>query len=138
MRPDYAYVINSIIPWAVAYLVFSNFIILGALRNASESIFDYSVTNGSYLLYNNHSTPRFLKELAGNLTALFSNSSTEEIAQYNQTCTGNNECLLTIARTGNIHEGELIMAAYRIEQYIRELSGKVSNSLQLRVQRDKS
>ena len=114
------------------------FIILGALRNASESVFDYSVTNGSYLLYNHHSTPRFLKELVGNLTALFSNSSTEEIAQYNRICTGNEECLLTIARSGNIREGELIMAAYRKEQYKKELLGKVSNSLQLKVLRDKS
>ena len=132
--------VNSIISWAGAYLGFIRlyFIILGALRNASESIFDYHLTNGSYSLYNNHSKPRFLEDLVGNLTALFSNSSRKEIAQYNSTCMGNKQCLLTIARTGDLHEGELIIEAYHKEQYRKEMLGKVSNGLELTVLRDKS
>ena len=103
----------------------SIYFIIGALKDETESIFHYSLTNGNYSLYNDHhSKPRFLEDLVGNLTALFSTSSTEEVARFNSTCMGNKQCLLTIARTGNINEGKLIMETYRKEQYAQEIIGK--------------
>ena len=100
---------------------------IGALQNESESIFDYSLTNGNYLLYNDHhSKPRFLEDLVGNLTALFSNSSKAEVETYTSTCMGNKHCLLAIARTGKLNEGERVMDAYHQKQYKQEVIGNVS------------
>ena len=87
-------------------------------------MFDYSLTNGSFDLYNtNHTKPRFLEDLVQNLTALFSNSSQEEIETYNTTCEGYEQCLLAIARTGNLQQGQLIMQNIHEEQFRKELAG---------------
>ena len=109
----------------------SIYFFIGSLKDETESIFHYSLTNGNYSLYNDHhSKPRFLEDLVGNLTDLFSKSSKAEVATYNSTCMGNKHCLLAIARTGKLHEGELIMEAYRKEQYLQEVIGNVSTSAQ--------
>ena len=75
-------------------------------------------------MYNEHHTkPTFLEDLVGNLTALFENSTVEKIDKYNKTCEENKECLLAIARSGDIHQGELIMDGIHKEQQRKEIAG---------------
>ena len=88
---------------------------LGSLQNESESIFNYTLTNGSFDKYkNDHTRPIFLEDYLGNLTALFSNYSEENVTTFNQTCWNDwenkqdNACLLAIARTSNITHGERV------------------------------
>ena len=75
-------------------------------------------------MYNsNHTKPRFLEDLVGNLTELFKNSTAEQIDKYNKTCEENKECLLAIARTDNIHMGEIIMDKIHQDQLRKEFLG---------------
>ncbi|XP_052786246.1 uncharacterized protein LOC128221685 [Mya arenaria] len=78
----------------------------------NESVFDYDLTKGNFSMYNHqHTSPRFLENLLGNLTALFENYTEGNITEFNRTCrnswdnTTDNECLLAIARTHDISVG---------------------------------
>ncbi|XP_053389047.1 mucin-like protein [Mercenaria mercenaria] len=88
-----------------------------SLRNESESLFNYNDTGGNFTFYNKHHTrPKFLEDLLGNLTALFGNFTDENITLFNSTCRiywnnePNEQCLLTIARTGDYSLGVAVMA----------------------------
>ncbi|KAL4216399.1 Fibrillin-2 [Mactra antiquata] len=88
-----------------------------ALQNSSESLFDYSLTGGHiYSTYNlNHTRPRFLEDLVGNLTALFKNFTEANITKFDATCRNywdnesNTECLLAIARNHDYNFGVNVM-----------------------------
>ena len=100
------------------------FYFAGSLKNEQESAFTYKLTHGSFPLYNsNHTKPRFLEDLVGNLTALFPNKSWQQIDSYNKTCEENKECLLAIARTGDTHLGQLIMAGIHKKELEKEIGG---------------
>ncbi|XP_053387998.1 mucin-like protein [Mercenaria mercenaria] len=97
------------------------------LTNKSESNFNYSIAKGNYTYYNeNHSHPRFLEELVGNLTALFKGYTKSNISLFNTTCindwdnTPNAQCLLAIARTGDINQGIAEMSAAKETHHIWE------------------
>lgn len=97
------------------------------IHSANESIFNYNLTHGNFSLFNKcHTKPAFLEDLVGNLTALFKNCSAQEIDTYNKTCEGHEECLLAIARSGDLHQGELIMNAIHKEELRKELAGLLS------------
>ena len=100
------------------------FCFAGMIKKENESAFNYNLTAGNFSKYNTHHTkPRFLEDLVGNLTALFSNSSKQQISQYNKTCEENKECLLAIARSGDIHLGEAIMDKVHQDQLRKEIAG---------------
>ncbi|XP_053389561.1 mucin-like protein, partial [Mercenaria mercenaria] len=87
-----------------------------ALQNDSESIFKYEHTGGNFTSYNKyHTRPKFLEDLVGNLTALFKAYTIENITLFNNTCRNywnnepNEQCLLTIARTGDYSFGVVVM-----------------------------
>ena len=90
--------------------------ISGSLQHfRHESIFNYSLADGSFEKYNkNHTIPRFLEENLDNLTALFSNYSEHNVSTLNETCWNDWEnkqddaCLLAIARTHDIVQGTLV------------------------------
>jgi len=84
----------------------------GSIQNENESLFNYSLTNGTFDEYNTHHTrPRCLTYLLCNLTELFSNYSNENVSLFNVTCWNHwsnmqdNACLLAIAKTNNISCG---------------------------------
>ncbi|XP_053386884.1 mucin-like protein [Mercenaria mercenaria] len=87
-----------------------------ALQNDSESIFKYEHTGGNFTSHNKyHTRPKFLEDLVGNLTALFEVYTIENITLFNNTCRNywnnepNEQCLLTIARTGDYSFGVAVM-----------------------------
>ncbi|XP_053388051.1 mucin-like protein [Mercenaria mercenaria] len=99
-----------------------------SLRNASDSIFKYSNTSGNFTLYNKHHTrPKFLEDLLGNLTALFENFTHSNITKFNNTCMNywnnepNEQCLLTIARTGNYGLGVAVMLKANASRHAWEI-----------------
>ncbi|XP_052786245.1 fibrillin-1-like [Mya arenaria] len=84
----------------------------------NESVFDYDLTKGNFSMYNHqHTSPRFWKNLLGNLTALFENYTEGNITEFNRTCrnswdnSADNQCLLAIARTHNISVGRKVHEA---------------------------
>ncbi|XP_053391131.1 mucin-like protein [Mercenaria mercenaria] len=88
------------------------------LADKTESNFNYSITKRNYTYYNEHHTrPRFLEELVGNLSALFEDYTASNISLFNTTCISdwdkkpNTQCLLAIARTGDINQGVAEMSA---------------------------
>ena len=96
----------------------------GSLKSANKSIFNYSLTSGNFSTFNTHHTkPRFLEDLIGNLSALFNGSTQRQIDNYTTTCEGNNECLLAIARSGDIRQGQMIIAGIHREQLSQEIIG---------------
>ncbi|XP_053398233.1 mucin-like protein [Mercenaria mercenaria] len=109
------------------------------LTDELESNFNYSITNGNYTYYNEHHTrPRFLEELVGNLTALFEGYTKSNISLFNTTCINkwnnapNVQCLLAIARTGDINLGIAEMSAaketHRIWETLHNHPPNVSES----------
>ncbi|XP_053389327.1 fibrillin-1-like, partial [Mercenaria mercenaria] len=87
-----------------------------SLQNEQESLFKYNHPGENFTFYNKHHTrPKFLDDLVGNLTALFENFTQANIRKFNNTCRNNwnnepnEQCLLTIARTGNYSLGVAVM-----------------------------
>lgn len=70
----------------------------------------------------------FLEDLVDNLTALFNieslNHNSSDIEKFNETCSGNKECLLAIARVDNIEAGELVMQSIRIKEWNEKYAGR--------------
>ncbi|XP_053388054.1 uncharacterized protein LOC123543072 [Mercenaria mercenaria] len=100
---------------ATAYAIY-NLSETWALQNENESLFFYNITGGNYTVYNGqHTVPRFLETLVGNLTELFKTFSPENITLFNKTCRNywnsepNKQCLLTIARTKDFSIGLDVM-----------------------------
>ncbi|XP_060554180.1 mucin-like protein isoform X1 [Ruditapes philippinarum] len=100
-----------------------------SLQNESESVFMYNETGENFTIYNTHHTrPEFLEDKLGNLTALFKTFTTENITLFNKTCRNywnkepNNQCLLTIARTGDYNQGLDVMRQENAKRHIWEIN----------------
>jgi len=102
---------------------------IGSIRhNESESLFNYTLTDGNFSSHNTYSKPRFLEELVNNLTLLFKGHLQKDIDTFKNICknswddTSDTQCLLTIARTNSTNAGMDIhqLRENAHEKYLRD------------------
>ncbi|XP_053388078.1 uncharacterized protein LOC123543068 [Mercenaria mercenaria] len=96
-----------------------------------DSKFNYKITGGIFTYWNgNHTRPQFLQEIAekGDLDKLFEGFSDANITKFNETCRNswdkkpNIQCLVIIAKTKNVTQGESVMAAAEEKHHIYEIN----------------
>jgi len=109
-----------------------SFFLSGRLVNRNESVFNYSLSPGTFAYYTNqtHNTV-FLEDLTGNLTTLFNYAGATHnesaIQSFSDLCENDTHCLLAIARADNIEAGQFVMNQIHEEELKKEYAGKVAS-----------
>lgn len=99
------------------------------MYNESQSIFNYTLSGRNFSYYSNQlHTPTFLDRYVYNITALLSKANISAnnetfVNDVRTTCRNYTQCLLAVARTGNIFAGELIMDKLNKDEYERAQLG---------------